>query len=286
MTSYPAIPEYSSVRTVRVMKGVETVEDVVIAEEPLEIIIVTPDGETALATTMRTPGHDVYLCLGYLISEGAKVLPESITRSNSCADDNNQICLYYSESPFPTERTHSRLGVQSSSCGLCGKTSLADLLKVTYPGRTIPTRQWQAEDLLALSKGLAAQPLFQKTGGSHAVWLFNENNEIVAAFEDVGRHNALDKMLGWATQNSPENINNMTLVLSSRLSYELIHKAALLGTWVVIALGAPSSLAVELANKLEITSLGFFKGETYNLYSNRKAYFRPSRDNSPLRKIV
>lgn len=244
------------------------VEDLVIAEEPLEIIITFSGENTPLATTMRTPGHDLYLTLGYLRSEGISPFPDSIDRPE---EGNNTVLLHYKFSlPKGLSASH-RIGLQSSSCGLCGKVSIEDLLEQQYPSRTIPTRRWLQADLDALYTQLSQQPLFLKTGGSHAVWLFNEENELIATFEDVGRHNALDKLLGWVALEEIVDLENMTLVLSSRLSYELVHKAGVLGVWVVIALGAPSSLAVELSSKLDLTTLGFFKKESYNLYTNRHA---------------
>jgi len=244
----------------------------VIAEEPLELLIMVGQEREALATTMRTPGYDLFLALGYLRSESLP-LPSSITRPESCSEENNQLLLHYDHSPLAQLATQRR-GIQSSSCGVCGKTSLDDLLNTNYQNRIEPARRWTSQDFSQIHSALSEhQPLFEQTGGSHAVWLFDSDNELLVNFEDVGRHNALDKLLGWATVNHINDFQNMTLVLSSRLSYELIHKAAHLGVWMIIAMGAPSSLAVELSNKLECSTIGFFKKPPYNIYTNRLALY-------------
>ncbi len=265
------LTEHSAVRRVNVLKGNGVEEDFVIAEEPLELLIAVGQEREALATTMRTPGHDLFLALGYLWSE-ALPLPTHITRPESCAE-NNQVLLHYEQSPL-TQQSTQRRGIQSSSCGVCGRTSLEDLLNTSYQNRIVPTRRWTSQDLSQIHSTLSEnQPLFEQTGGSHAVWLFDSDNVLLMNFEDVGRHNALDKLLGWVIVNHIHDLQNMTLVLSSRLSYELVHKAAHLGVWMIIALGAPSSLAVELSNKLECTTIGFFKKPPYNLYTNRQALY-------------
>lgn len=262
-----AMDEYSSVRRVNVLKGGCFSEDVVIAEEPLELMVTAQGDSSTLSSMMRTPGNDFFLALGYLRSEGL-AMPLKVDRPKG--GTNNKVLLHYRE--LPDIEASKRLGYQSSSCGVCGKVD--SLLYSEYEGRTPPKRRWNDADFDAIQRVLEEpQPMFEQTGGSHAVWLFDQNNVLVASFEDVGRHNALDKLLGWATVAQRDDFNNMTLVMSSRLSYELIHKAATLGVWMIVAMGAPSSLAVELSKKLDCTMIGFFKKAPHNLYTNSLALY-------------
>lgn len=267
------LPEYSAFREVNVLKEGEVVKDYVIAEEPLEIFI-KADGEVErIATTMRTPGEDALLGLGYLKSEGLLIEVLDVSRPEGC-EGRNQVVISMPSLPPDHLRGSQRVGVQSSSCGLCGKVSLESILGHQYPVVLPASRKWRKEDFTTLSLQIEEhQPLFSETGGSHSVWLFNEESALVASFEDVGRHNALDKLLGWTVTQPEVTYENMTLILSSRLSYELVHKAALLGVWVIASVGAPSSLAVELANKLELTTVGFLKKQHLNLYTNKRALF-------------
>jgi len=264
--------EYSSVRRVNILKGGVLSEDVVIAEEPLELIIRTDKGDqNILSTTMRTPGNDFFLALGYLRSEGIS-MPDQVSRPSGCAEDNNKVVLHYKE--LPDIEVGKRHGLQSSSCGVCGKADIDSLLYAEYGERKPSDRRWNDLDFEEVQTVLdRSQPMFAQTGGSHAVWLFDEHNQLLVSFEDVGRHNALDKLLGWAAVAQRDDFHNMTLVLSSRLSYELIHKAATLGVWMIVAMGAPSSLAVELSKKLDCTMIGFFKKAPHNLYTNTLALY-------------
>ncbi|MGJ8677485.1 MAG: formate dehydrogenase accessory sulfurtransferase FdhD [Akkermansiaceae bacterium] len=267
-----AIPEYSATREVLVFKYGETVKDVVIAEEPLEIFVAANNRVELVATTMRTSGEDHVLAVGHLFSEGIVGSIMAISRPEQCSDANNQVIVEFDQWPVEEGKSMQRLGVQSSSCGLCGKTSLDSFFQQDYSMRPVSARRWSYADIEFISESIHdEQPRFQQTGGSHCVWLYDAANQLVISFEDVGRHNALDKLLGWVRLHQLNGIENMTLVLSSRLSYELVHKAALVGLWVVLSIGAPSSLAVELANKLEMTAIGFLKNKRFNIYTNRIA---------------
>ena len=267
------LPEHSPFRKVNVLKRGQLVTDYVIAEEPLEIRVCDGGKEDAIATTMRTPGSDAYLALGYLKSEGLLSEILGIHRPLLCeGEDLNCVVVRMKTYPHDTEKQHQRLGVQSSSCGLCGMVSIESILGYEYPTRSDPQRRWNKQDFQAITEQLEiSQELFLKTGGSHGVWLFDRDNQLVKSFEDVGRHNALDKLLGWLEIHPVEELENMTLILSSRLSYELVHKAAVLGVQVIASVGAPSSLAVELANKLHMSAVGFLWRSQFNIYTNKRA---------------
>jgi len=271
----PAVKEYSSTREVRLLRNNALITAHVIAEEALEIVLSSRLRVETIAHTMRTPGHDTYLALGYLLSEGAHRSPLQFSRD--C--DLNQLTIHYAHWPLPDSYTSQRRNVQNSSCGACGQSDLTHLLQHEYPHRVPPTKRWDLAALSTLADQLSLhQPLFDLTGGSHCVWLFSPEHSCLASFEDIGRHNALDKLLGWERTHPVPDIQNCTLVLSSRLSHELVHKAATLGVWNILSIGAPSSLALELANYLELTTIGFFKSaSSFNLYTNKRAlYYEPS----------
>jgi len=282
------LDEYTPVREVYLVRSPQekAEADVVIAEEPLEIFVESETGQRqVVATTMRTPGEDSYLALGYLFSEGIVKFASEVKRvsrmegvqcSTSGERSLNQVVVHLTSETLPEGLTeHKRQGLQSSSCGLCGQTSIEHIYQSIYPDKKPSERIWRTEDV---QQSLAAikdcQPLFEQTGGSHGAWLLNADHSIAVSFEDIGRHNCLDKMLGYCLMHPETRNPDQTLIVSSRLSYELVHKAAILGVNVLGSVGAPSSLAVELAKILKITTLCFLNPHRFNIYTNPNFYFQ------------
>jgi FdhD protein len=248
-------PPYSTTRVdvVRVPEG-ET-QDVVAVEEPLEIRI----NGVPVAVTMRTPGHDEELALGFALSEGLR--PERARVPDDLAANTVEL-----DAPGFDPARLARSFYTSSSCGVCGKGAL-EAVAVEAPrigsGLTI-----SAKLVAALPDQLrAAQPAFEATGGIHATGLFDEHGTLLCLREDVGRHNALDKVIGWAFRAGLLPLDRSILCVSGRLSFELVQKAAVAGCPLLVAVGAPSSLAIELARDRGVTLCGFVRGGQLNLYS-------------------
>ena len=248
-------PPYSTTRVdvVRVPEG-ET-QDVVAVEEPLEIRI----NGVPVAVTMRTPGHDEELALGFALSEGLR--PERARVPDDLAANTVEL-----DAPGFDPARLARSFYTSSSCGVCGKGAL-EAVAVEAPrigsGLTI-----SAKLVAALPDQLrAAQPAFEATGAIHATGLFDEHGSLLCLREDVGRHNALDKVIGWAFRAGLLPLDRSILCVSGRLSFELVQKAAVAGCPLLVAVGAPSSLAIELARDRGVTLCGFVRGGRLNLYS-------------------
>jgi FdhD protein len=229
--------------------------DRVAVEEPLEIRI---DGRP-VAVTMRTPGHDEELALGFCISEGLE--PADASPPPDLAANTVEV-----EAPdFDPERLQ-RSFYTSSSCGVCGKGAL-EAVAVDAP-RVEGRLQVSAHLLAELPERLrAAQPAFAVTGGLHATGLFDRSGELLCLREDVGRHNAMDKVVGWAHREGRLPLGEDLFCVSGRLSFELVQKAAVAGCPVLVAVGAPSSLAVELAEDRGLTICGFARGGRLNVYT-------------------
>jgi FdhD protein len=248
-------PPYATARVdvVRVPEG--DTQDVVAVEEPLEIRI---EG-TPVAVTMRTPGHDEELALGFALSEGLR------PRGARLPDDLAANAVELDAPGFDPARLQ-RSFYTSSSCGVCGKGAL-EAVAVEAP-RVDSELRVAASFVAALPERLrAAQAAFEATGGLHATGLFDENGELLCLREDVGRHNAMDKVVGWCFLEGRLPLANDVLCVSGRLSFELVQKAAVAGCPVLVAVGAPSSLAVELARDRRITACGFVRGGRLNVYS-------------------
>jgi FdhD protein len=229
-------------------------EDEVAVEEPLEIRV----GGAALAVTMRTPGHDDELALGFLYGEG---LIDG-TRAAGPPDDlaGNTV-----EVAGPLLRdVAARSFYTSSSCGVCGKGALEEVAVTSTPAAPGPTLP---RALLADLPERLRQPTFARTGGLHATGLFTPDGEPVCVREDVGRHNAMDKVVGWALRAGLVPLHPHVLCVSGRLSFELVQKAAVAGAPVLVGVGAPTSLAVRLAEDRGITLAGFARDGRVNVYS-------------------
>lgn len=248
-------PPYSTAKVdvVRVPEG-ET-QDVVAVEEPLEIRI----NGAPVAVTMRTPGHDEELALGFALSEGLR--PEGARLPDDLGANTVEL-----DAPGFDPGRLARSFYTSSSCGVCGKGAL-EAVAVEAP-RVESKLTISAELIAVLPDRLrAAQPAFEATGGIHATGLFDEHGELLCLREDVGRHNALDKVIGWAFRAGLLPLERSVLCVSGRLSFELVQKAAVAGCPLLVAVGAPSSLAVELAKDRGVTLCGFVRGGRLNVYS-------------------
>jgi FdhD protein len=250
------VPPYSasSVEVVRLPEG-EIEPDEIAVEEPLEIRV---EGRP-IAVTMRTPGHDEELAVGFLVSEGVSPGQASIP------SDLAQNTVDVEVENFDFERL-SRNFYTSSSCGVCGKGALEAVAVEAPPiesALTVPTA------LVAELPGRLreAQPTFAATGGIHATGLFSAEGELLAVREDVGRHNAMDKVVGWAFGAGLLPLSDKVLCVSGRLSFELVQKAAVAGCPILVAVGAPSTLAVDLARDRGLTLCGFVRGGRVNVYS-------------------
>jgi len=258
---------------------VKYVNDLLSVEEPLEIILVHfVDAnwvEKNIAVTMRTPGNDIELTTGFLFTEGIiqsfdqiKKIEESVSIESYNGLISNQIKFHLKENIQFDMLKLERNFYTTSSCGVCGKASI-DAVKIACP-IIVPSEKWKIEKklLLTLNDSLQnAQENFNFSGGIHASALFNLNGELIDIKEDVGRHNALDKLIGSAAQKNEIPLFNHILFLSGRVSFELVQKASMAGFRMICAVGAPSSLAVDLAEELDITLVGFLRDNRFNIYA-------------------
>jgi FdhD protein len=241
--------------------GTFTEADAIAVEAPLEVRI----GGNSVTVLMRTPGHDTELVTGFLFNESVISDADDVL-SVECRPTPNgtlaEVRLAEGRSPPVNRASYS-----SSSCGICGKMSLASIEVRGEPVRSELTVSRQV--LAELPDRLrAAQPLFARTGGAHASALFTPAGELIAAREDVGRHNALDKLIGWALAEGRVPLSDLLLLVSGRVSYELVQKSVAAGLPVIAAVGAPSSIAVDLAERFGITLVGFLRPEGMNVYAH------------------
>ncbi|SEG99396.1 FdhD protein [Nonomuraea solani] len=242
-------------------------------EEPLEIRLTAADGSRrTVAITMRTPGHDFELAAGFLHGEGL-VGAGDIAAIAYCTDEDlppearhNTVTVRL-RGPIPDLPALDRHFLTSSACGVCGSASL-EVLRSRCAAVPRGRLDLTPEFLYALPDALrAAQGVFGKTGGLHAAGLFAADGRLVAVREDVGRHNAVDKLVGWAALTGGLPLAEHVLMVSGRASYEIMQKALAAGIPVVCAVSAPSSLAVELAREFGLTLVGFLRGERCNVYA-------------------
>jgi FdhD protein len=250
-------------------------------EEPLEIRLAAGGGRRTVAVTMRTPGHDFELAAGFLHAEGVVPAggsagdPGGIASISYCTDEDvapearrNTVTVRLRGARLPELPTLERHFTTSSACGVCGAAGLdalrsRHLAPVTEPGPLLaPQTLYGLPDTLRRAQGV-----FGKTGGLHAAGLFTPDGALVALREDVGRHNAVDKLVGRALLDGRLPLAGHVLMVSGRTSYEILQKALAAGVPVVCAVSAPSSLAVDLARAFGITLVGFLRGERFNVYS-------------------
>jgi len=245
--------------------------DTLAVEEPMELRV----GGRALAVTMRTPGHDVELAHGFLLTEGVITGPDDVVTARWCdsVDENgvntyNVLDVALAPGVAPPEAGVERNFYTTSSCGVCGKASLdAVRLRSRFSPATDAVRV-DTTTLYGLPDALrGAQRIFESTGGLHAAGLFTPDGTPLVVREDVGRHNAVDKVLGWALLNGHVPVSGRVLMVSGRASFELVQKAVMAGVPVLAAVSAPSSLAVELAVEAGMTLVGFLRGTAMNVYA-------------------
>ncbi|RVX47382.1 FdhD protein [Nonomuraea polychroma] len=250
-------------------------------EEPLEIRLTAPDGDRkTVAITMRTPGHDFELAAGFLQGEGL-VRSGDVAAIVYCTDEDLPPDARYNtvtvrlRGPIPDLPALDRHFLTSSACGVCGSASLDALRDRCVP---IPegTLRLTPDILYGLPDALRrAQGVFGKTGGLHAAGLFSAAGTLVALREDVGRHNAVDKLVGWAALAGRLPLAEHVLMVSGRASYEIMQKALAAGIPAVCAVSAPSSLAVDLAREFGMTLVGFLRGERCNVYAGQERIIAP-----------
>ncbi len=253
--------------------GTSARADVLAGEEPLGIRV---DG-TALTMTMRTPGDDLELAAGFLVSEAVIHGPADLAGIRLCdgtacghADHDGlgniaDVTLAEGVTVAPGA---SRNFLTTSACGVCGKASIADICVLPHAALAGDATRFTAEVLAGLPARLReAQRVFSSTGGLHAAGLFSAGGDLIAIREDVGRHNAVDKVVGWALLGGRLPLSGCVLLVSGRASFELVQKAVLAGIPLLAAVSAPSSLAVELAEEAGLTLVGFLRGPSMNVYT-------------------
>lgn len=247
--------------------------DYVASEEPLEIQLRAGEDQRTVAITMRTPGNDYELAAGFLYNEGVIAGKDDITHMIYCVDgqqglqEYNLLRVNLATTHLPELPQLDRHFFTSSACGVCGKTMLDDLDKRPLPP-LVADLQVTPAILATLPDTLRqAQKLFASTGGLHAAALFTVTGELITVREDVGRHNALDKLIGWGVLNKALPFHDKLILVSGRASYELLQKCRVAGVSIFCAVSAPSSLAVELAEHFGITLIGFLRGARFNIYT-------------------
>jgi FdhD protein len=280
----PTTPEWSPVRSIQLTSVTEwndgllrPFDDALAVEEPLEVAL----GETPLTVTMRTPGHDDELAAGFLLTEG---IVESVTQiasvsafANNAAGKGNGIRVELGGCAFDAADLQRNF-FAASSCGICGKASI-DAIRQRGLRAPNPGFRFDPELLCALPERLlAAQTVFSRTGGLHAAALFDGRGELIVLREDIGRHNAVDKVIGWAMLRGQLPLGECILLVSGRGGFEIVQKALAAGLPVLASVSAPSSLAVQLARELGLTLVGFLRGRRFVVYSGAQRCGRRGAD--------
>ena len=257
------------------------VDDLVSIEEPLEISLKYKEKdnwvEQTLSITMRTPGNDEDLVRGFLFNEQIVKSLNDIDNIESYGDKvgqykiQNKILATLNNSENVNISKIKRDFLTNSSCGVCGKSSL-DALEIIKTTKTSASEPKISKDVIIQSPDILreGQSEFSKTGGIHASGLFNSDGKLIALREDVGRHNALDKLIGCALEKNQFNPKDQFITCSGRLNFELVQKVLMTDIGIMIGVGAPTSLAIDLANKFDITLIGFVKRDSFNIYTNNK----------------
>jgi len=257
------------------------VEDLVSIEEPLEISLKYKEEgkwiEQTLSITMRTPGNDEDLVRGFLFNEQIVKSINDIESIESYGDKvgqykiQNKILATLNNSENVNISKIKRDFLTNSSCGVCGKSSL-DALEIIKTTKTNASEPKISKDVIIQSPDILreGQSEFSKTGGIHASGLFNSEGKLIALREDVGRHNALDKLIGSALEKQQFDPKDQFITCSGRLNFELVQKVLMTDIGIMIGVGAPTSLAIDLANKFDITLIGFVKRDSFNIYTNNK----------------
>ena len=259
----------------------ENIDDLISIEEPLEISIKFKEKDDLvtkiLSITMRTPGDDEDLVRGFLFNEQLIEDIKDIDIIESFGDKvgqyniQNKILATLNNSENINISKIKRDFMTNSSCGVCGKSSL-DALEIIKKNKTNPDQPKISKEVIIRSPSVLRenQSEFSKTGGIHASGLFNGNGDLISVKEDVGRHNALDKLIGFTLINEQIDPINQFITCSGRLNFELVQKVLMTDIGIMIGVGAPTSLAIDLANKFDITLIGFVKRDSFNIYTNNK----------------
>jgi FdhD protein len=243
-------------------------QDYLAAEEPLEIRI----GKDPLSVTMRTPGHDLELAAGFLLTEGlvqrrAQIVALEADEGTSEQNRGNVVQATLAPESAPDFEKMRRHFFAASSCGICGKASI-DSVRARTLRPPNPGFRFDPEVLVRLPEVLrASQAVFGRTGGLHAAGLFDTAGELLVLREDIGRHNAVDKVIGWALLEERVPLSDSILLVSGRGGFEIVQKAIVAGLPVVASVSAPSSLAVQLARELGQTLIGFLRGRRFVVYA-------------------
>ena len=257
------------------------VEDLVSIEEPLEISLKYKEKdnwvEQTLSITMRTPGNDEDLVRGFLFNEQIVKSLNDIDNIESYGEKvgqykiQNKVLATLNNSENVNISKIKRDFLTNSSCGVCGKSSL-DALEIIKTTKTNASEAKISKDVIIQSPDILreGQSEFSKTGGIHASGLFNSDGKLIALREDVGRHNALDKLIGCALEKNQFDPKDQFITCSGRLNFELVQKVLMTDIGIMIGVGAPTSLAIDLANKFDITLIGFVKRDSFNIYTNNK----------------
>ncbi len=249
-------------------------DDQLAAEEPLEIRLQAGGETQTVAVTMRTPGNDFELAAGFLHNEGIVGEPAQVSGISYCVDADVEADQRYNivnvglrRASLPELATLERHFYTTSACGVCGKASLDAIEMRDCPA--LPAGPRVSPSVLTGLPGKlrAAQGLFDATGGLHAAGLFDAGGELVCLREDVGRHNAVDKLIGWAFMQRKLPLHDCMLLVSGRASFEILQKSTVAGLPVVCAVSAPSHLAVDVARRFGVTLIGFLRGERLNVYA-------------------
>ncbi|MEO3747077.1 formate dehydrogenase accessory sulfurtransferase FdhD [Plantactinospora sp. B5E13] len=273
-------------RVVRIVDGVRSEPvDTLAAEEPLEIRV----NGRSLVITMRTPGDDFDLAAGFLVSEGVVRAGTEIANIRYCAgatadgvNTYNVVDVVLAPGVAPPDPSLERNFYTTSSCGLCGKASLEAVRTIAaWSVRDDPVRIDPAVVSTLPDTLRNAQRVFDRTGGLHAAGLFSADGRLHCLREDVGRHNAVDKVVGWALRNSRVPLRGTVLMVSGRASFELVQKAVMAGVPALAAVSAPSSLAAELAEDSGLTLIGFLRGASMNVYAGADRLVRRDRTEAP-----
>ena len=274
MTDEPLLPiRHVTSRRIVAVRGtsLEIRDDRVVGEAPLEIRAAGPQQDpVAVAVTMRTPGYEDELAVGFLRTEGLIEGPEVVSTAGgdpgSLSQPDDTIVVRLSR-PFDDSKVAERHFVATASCGICGKASIDEVALRSDPLPDGPVVSRAV--ILALPDLLrTAQKAFDETGGLHAAGLFAPNGELIAIREDVGRHNALDKLVGSQVLAGAMPLHDRILMVSGRVSFEIVQKAAVAGIPIVCAVSAPSDLAIETAERLGVTLVGFLRGDGFNVYAH------------------
>ncbi len=260
---------------------IENVDDLISIEEPLEISIKYKDTDKwvsqILTITMRTPGNDEDLVRGFLFNEQ---IVENINHIDAIESFGDKVGQYNIQNKIIATLNNSenvniakikRDFMTNSSCGVCGKSSL-DALEIIKKEKPSSSEPKISKDVIIQSPDILRnnQSEFSKTGGIHASGLFDANGALIAIKEDVGRHNALDKLIGSILEKNQLDPKNQFITCSGRLNFELVQKVLMTNIGVMIGVGAPTSLAIDLANKFDITLIGFVKQDSFNIYTNNQ----------------